>query len=101
MPVRIKERGVQTEALWVHQCLSPGKGKPQSTNAFRPNFKFVTTTPKNDVVAVNFNWHRARDEITKGEVILEAQKRERQKIPHQLSPLLLANNASRIPNLSP
>jgi hypothetical protein len=82
IPVGVKKRRVQATALWIHQSLPPRKGKTQSANTFSPNIKIGTGRTKNNIVTVDFDRNVARDEEAKSEVILQAQKREWQKIAH-------------------
>jgi hypothetical protein len=42
----------------------------------------VAHRPEDDVVAVDFDRNVTRNEVTEGEVILQAQKREGKKISH-------------------
>jgi hypothetical protein len=89
-PAGPEEGRIQREDGVGDQSLAPGEGKTEIRNTIRPVLINVPAGSEDDIVSVHPNRQlsfRVR-QVAEGEVVSDAQKRERQKIPHQLPTLL-------------
>jgi len=69
---------------------------------FKPRGNLSRLRPKNNIIAINFHRKFARYSKLKGEIVLKAKKRKRQKAAHQLSSGLDERlTATIIPNVRP
>jgi len=89
---RTKEGRIEREDTGRNQCLPSTKLKPQAGDRVHPTANNLHPSAENNVVPINANQVignlRPGHAITKGNIVLETEKRKAQEISHQLPPNL-------------